>query len=149
MQKLGGKGIFEYRWSVQLLSKPRILPQNKLMGLTSWIRDLKSCIYGFDVQRTLFHGDLSIHLQRQQWLNDFFLFHSTGCSPGLTILRGKNCALSESVYFLILYPTNICSPFWWPKSEICYIVLREYDHYVIMTKIWIMIIYFDDLTLQI
>ena len=40
-----------------------------------------------------------------------------------------------------LYPANICSPFWWPKSEICYIV--------ILTKIWIMIIYFDDLTLQI
>ena len=49
---------------------------------------------------------------------DFFSsFHSTICSPGLTIPRSKNLALSESVYFLIFYPTNIC--------QICYFLFSQ------------------------
>ena len=92
----------------QLLSKPKKLPQNKLMSLISWIWNITTHGYGFDVQRTSFYGDLSIFPEGQEWQHWFFSsFHSTACSPGLTILRGKNCALSESIYFLILYPTNI------------------------------------------
>ena len=78
------------------------------MSLISWIWNITTRGYGFDVQRTSFYGDLSIYPEGQEWQNWFFSsFHSTACSSGLTILRGKNWALSESIYFLILYPTNI------------------------------------------
>ena len=88
------------------------------MSLISWIWNITTRGYGFDCQRTSFYGDLSIYLQRQQLPNWFFSsFHSTICSPGLTIPRSKNWALSESVYFLILNPTNIC--------QICYFLSSQ------------------------
>ena len=75
------------------------------MCLISWIWNIG---HGFHVLQTLFYHDLPVNPQGQQlqkWI--FSWFYSNACSSGLTILWGKNCALPESVYFLILYPTNI------------------------------------------